>query len=199
MAGGSAVKHVSNQELYRYWNSRRGERRAPERDDIEPGAIRRSLGDSFILAFDVPGGHPFRLAGTRLCGLFGRELRNEAFESLWDPLDRAAVDQLAMVVADEMGGVVAGAVGHTAEGYTIDLELLLLPLRHHGNTHARQIGALAPLATPYWAGSSPVEVIRLGTHRHLVEETPNFRQLPPPDQPNRNRHGFTVYEGGRSG
>ena len=45
----------------------------PERDDIDPAAIRRILADSFVLAVE-PGQHPrFRVAGTRICELFGRE------------------------------------------------------------------------------------------------------------------------------
>jgi hypothetical protein len=192
------MKHASSRELYAYWNARRGERMAPDRDDIEPGAISPALGDSFILAFDPSGGHPFRLAGTRLCGLFARELRNEAFESLWRPEDRAAVCSLITIVADEMGGVVAGVTGHTEEGYTIDLELLLLPLRHGGSTHARQMGALAPLAKAYWLGSSPLIHLALGAYRHLVPAADSDEATPVPEQASRQRHGFVVYEGGRS-
>ena len=59
--------------------------RRPSAADIEPGAIRRVLADTFILAFDEPAGHPFRIAGTRVCALFGRELKGEAFLDLWAP------------------------------------------------------------------------------------------------------------------
>jgi hypothetical protein len=196
---GDAVKHSSTRELYDYWNHQRGDRTAPERAEIEPGAIRRTLGDSFILAYDPQGGHPFRLAGTRICGLFIRELRSEPFESLWDPVDRPAVHRLLGAVADEMGAVIAGATGRTAEGYQVDLELLLLPLRHRGKTHARQIGVLAPLTRPYWLGSSPVGSLALGSHRHLgsVSGTLVPVKLPAPAAP-KVRHRFVVYDGGRS-
>jgi hypothetical protein len=186
--------------LYAYWNDRRGDRAAPERSDIEPGGLPRALGDSFVLAFDPAGGHPFRIAGTRLCGLFGRELRNEAFEALWQQGGRARIHELIAIVADEVLGVVAGATGYTAEGYTIDLELLLLPLRHRGNTHARQIGVLAPLIAPYWLGSSPVQVLTLGAHRHVG--TPADAEVAQHGYSalhgTRSRHGFIVYDGGRA-
>ena len=35
------MKHAASRELYAYWEERRGQRLAPERTDIEPGAIRR--------------------------------------------------------------------------------------------------------------------------------------------------------------
>ena len=73
-------------------------------------------------------------------------------------------------VADDAVGLTAGARGRTQEGYTVDLELLLLPLRHRGRTHARQIGVLAPLTVPFWLGSSPGLDLTLLGHRSHTEE-----------------------------
>ena len=41
------MKTAATRKLFAYWNARRGSRLAPERGDIEPGAIREILGDSF--------------------------------------------------------------------------------------------------------------------------------------------------------
>ena len=71
------MKHAASRELYAYWQEKRGARPAPERTDIEPGAIRAVLADAFILALDRGAGHPIRLAGTRMCALFGREIKGE--------------------------------------------------------------------------------------------------------------------------
>ena len=46
------MKQASSRELFGYWAVRRGKRAAPERGEIEPSAIRRALGDVFILEFD---------------------------------------------------------------------------------------------------------------------------------------------------
>jgi len=149
------MKQASSRELFGYWTARRGKRPAPERGEIEPGAIRRVLGDVFILEFDRRGGHPVRLAGTRVCALFGRELKNESFLDLWDDETRSLLAQLLGIVADEATGVVASAKGRTPEGWAQDLELVLLPLAHRGDTHARMIGALTPLASPARRGAAP--------------------------------------------
>ena len=146
------MKQASSRELFGYWAARRGKRPAPERGEIEPSAIRRALGDVFILEFDRRAGHPFRLAGTRVCALFGRELKNEPFLNLWDEETRVQVAQLLAVVADEVSGAVAGVKGRTGEGWPQDLELVLLPLAQRGDTHARMIGALTPLNAPFWLG-----------------------------------------------
>src|SRR5580765_742120 len=99
------MKQVSSRELFGYWTARRGKRPAPERGEIEPSAIRRALGDVFILEFDRRAGHPFRLAGTRVCALFGRELKSEPFLNLFDEETRAQTAQLPAIVADETSGV----------------------------------------------------------------------------------------------
>jgi hypothetical protein len=193
------MKQASSRELFGYWTARRGTRPAPERGEIEPSALRRSLGDLFILEFDRRAGHPFRLAGTRVCALFGRELKNEAFLNLWEEETRAPLAQLLAVVADEATGVVAAAKGHTGEGWLQDLELVLLPLAHRGDTHARMIGSLAPLAAPFWLGASRLEMLKLGGIRHLnpALEAPTAARLVAGAQGVARRAAFTVYEGGR--
>jgi hypothetical protein len=64
------LKHPFTQELHAYWTKRRGERRAPERTDIDPAAIRRILGDSLVLSCDAGEVARFRVAGTKLCAVF---------------------------------------------------------------------------------------------------------------------------------
>src|SRR6266700_3496080 len=69
------MKHPSNREFFAYWDAKRGDARAPERSDIEPGAVRELLGDIFVLSYDSDAGYPFRVAGTRVCALLGRDLK----------------------------------------------------------------------------------------------------------------------------
>lgn len=193
------MKHASSRELFAYWTARRGARVAPERSEIEPSAIRKALGDVFILAFDRCASHPFRLAGTRVCALFGRELRDEPFLRVWDAESRAALAELLAVVGDEATGTVAHATGRTGEGWSQDFELLLLPLRHRGEAPARAIGVLAPLSVPFWLGASRIQRLTLGTVRHLdpVLEAPPAARLVPGAEANRVHGIFVVHEGGR--
>src|SRR5882757_4769941 len=124
------MKHPSIRHLFDYWNGRRGRRVAPARSDIDPRAIRHVLADTFILSGDPRRGYQFRLAGTRVCSLFGRELKGEAFLDLWSLASRDEVGTMLATVADEAVGVVVDAAGMSAAGATLSLELLLLPLSY---------------------------------------------------------------------
>jgi hypothetical protein len=214
------MKHPSVQELYRYWNARRGLRAAPERSDIEPGAIRRALADTFILAHDAACGHSFRIAGTRLCAAVGRELRGTDFVNLWDQESRRTINDLVAAVTRESIGAVAGARGCSADGDVLDFELVLLPLHHQSATDARVLGALAPQDLPCWFGMNPVGKLALGTIRYLGHEdmkdldtkdldtkdldTKDLDARKPEQEPEplpaggRIRHGLTVYDGGQA-
>jgi len=194
------MKTVSTRRLFEYWNERRGSRAAPERGDLEPGAIRQLLTDSFVIAFDPAAGHPLRLSGTRMCAFFCRELRGEPFQELWSAATRPIVRELISVVADEASPAVGGVVAQPAADFpTADLELLLLPLYHRGRRNARMLGLLTPLVVPFWLGTSPVAELSLGSLRHLgadAQATAAPRLLAP-GRSLRIRHGLTVYDGGR--
>jgi hypothetical protein len=193
------MRHPSIRQLFDYWNERRGRRPAPDRADIEPGAIRRALADTFILSLDERAGHPFRIAGTRVCAAFGRELKNEAFLDLWAADCRKQVRDLLNVVANETVGVVASARGASTAGTGHDVELLVLPLTHRGRTNARVLGALAPRDAAYWLGACTLGDLTLGTMRYLGPGTkPAAPPIAPAQPEGRIRHGFIVYDGGQT-
>src|SRR5215470_6612013 len=126
------MKHLTTQAFFNYWTSKRGRRRAPTRSDIDPADILHILSETFILTADFVNGIRVRLAGTRICALFTREIKGEAFEELWSEASREQVRELVAAVVDEKAGVVAGVHGLTEQGAEIDLELLLLPLASDG-------------------------------------------------------------------
>jgi hypothetical protein len=188
------MKHAASRELYAYWEERRGKRSAPERAEIEPGAIRQVLSDAFILALDAGTGHPFRLAGTRVCALFGRELKGESFIGQWAAASQPTVTDLLAILDQERVGTVAGVSAQSGDGEPIDLELLLLPLGAARPSLARTIGILAPLKIPPWLGSSPLGALTLGGRRHVGAEV-ETRLLPRFMAPRRGH--LVVHEGGR--
>jgi hypothetical protein len=161
------MKHAATRELYAYWDRLRAGRSAPDRSDLEPGAIRTLLGDVFLLELGGIERHLVRLAGTRICTLLGRELKDRPFAASFAPDEWHDLYALLDGVAETAVPAVAGVVGETADGRTLDLELLVLPLKHRGRTHARLLGSLVSNEWPYWAGMSPLVRLRLVSIRYL--------------------------------
>ena len=194
------MKHPSSKAVFAYWNERRGGRPAPDRADIDPGAIRHALGDTFLLAADFAGQLRFRLAGTRACALFCRELKGEDFGELWSEQNRQPVEQLLASVTQEAVAAVAGATGRTEDGEAIDLEMLVLPLAHKDTTRVRVLGVLAPASPPYWLGEKALADIEMTTLRYLgtAPGSDGLATLQPALDDIRVKHGFVVYSGGRA-
>ncbi len=193
------MKHQSTRAVFDYWNRQRGTRLAPARADIDPTEIRHALSDTFMLAADFTDQLRFRLAGTRVCALFGREIKGEAFAALWSDASRHSIDDLLAIVNNETIGAVAGLTARTEDGCEADLELLLLPLAHVGHVRVRMIGVLAPTIPPYWLGAKPVVELTLGTLRHTGADADMSiaPRLIPAAAGSRVQHGFVVYSGGR--
>lgn len=184
--------------LFAYWDTLRGERAAPERRDLSPGAMRHILADTFILALDASRRASFRLAGTRCCALFGRDLKGVALSGLWSDDERAEADRLVELAVGDTVGLVVGLVGANENGSEIALEMLLLPLRHAGRTEARLVGSLSPGAVPSWAGLVPVRSLEIRSLR--VIQAPHPVGYPARDltAAHERRRLFVVHEGGRA-
>jgi hypothetical protein len=198
------VKLAVTMELYAYWNRLRGARSAPERNDVDPGAIRGVLADTFMLDFDDQRGFPFRIAGSRANALFLKELRGLSFLELWRDADREELDSILHCVADEAQPFLIGAEARPAGLGTVGIEIILLPLRHHGLTHSRVLGGLALHAAPAWMGLTGAGLVALTSLRALessTQEKPALEGATLTDfslrnMPRRYKHLF-VYSGDR--
>jgi hypothetical protein len=171
------LKLAASLELYAYWEALRGARGAPERNDIEPGAIRGILADTFILQFAPQDGFPFRVVGSRTNALAARELRGATFIELWRPEDRREIARVLAGVADDAQPFLIGARGGADRAAGIDLESVLLPLRHHGATHSRVLGSLAPCANAPWFGILPISPLEITSLRALSTSARNDLSL----------------------
>lgn len=196
------MRQKATRELFAYWNALRRERAAPDRAEIDPAAIRGILSDAFMIEADREGGFPLRLTGARLNALWLTETKGRSFVDLWGE-DGASVAAAIWTVMDGAVPVVMGATAAPADRPALDLELLLLPLRHYGRTHARILGAVAYANHPDWLGLIPVERLALRSMRIMSAtdarvELPIVRRpqfAPPARRPARASH-LRVLPGG---
>ena len=141
--------------LFQYWNRLRAGRAAPKRTEIEPADIKTLLADTFILEKDARGEAVFRLAGTRLCATYGRELKGFAFASLWQEKDQRMIARLAHSAFAFKSVVVVSYRGVSRNERTNEFELVLLPL-DGGVENPRCLGAATACERPFWLGADPI-------------------------------------------
>lgn len=141
--------------LFQYWNRLRHGRPAPRRTEVEPADIKALLADTFILEKDTRGEAVFRLAGTRLCATYGRELKGFSFPSLWREKDQRLVSRLMQGVFDQHSAVLVSYEGMSRGGHSCRFELLALPL-NGGAEHPRCLGVVSAAEKPFWLGADPI-------------------------------------------
>lgn len=190
------MKHATSRLLFGYWDKLRGDRPAPDRGDVEPGLIRHLLADTFILAAEPDHPPTFRLAGTRCSALFGRDLKDVAFRSLWSEVAREGADELVAAVLSDGAGIVAGLRGETGGDGSLALEMLLLPLRHRGSARSRILGAMSPVSAPAWHGETTIDRLSTGSWRTIGVSRVPISAPKPRDQAAERRAGFVVVNGG---
>lgn len=149
------MKQVGSIQLFQYWNRLRNGRAAPKRTEIEPADIKSLLADTFILEKDARGEAVFRLAGTRLCATYGRELKGFSFSSLWLPKDQQMISRMAQSAFLAKSVIVIAFEGLSRGGRVNGFELLLLPL-DGGREHPRSLGSVTPAEKPFWLGVDPI-------------------------------------------
>lgn len=158
------MKQRGSIELFQYWDRLREERPAPRRNDIEPADIKSLLADTFILEKDTRGEAVFRLAGTRLCATFGRELKGFSFPSLWAMKDQRLIARLSHSAFHAKSVVVIALEGRSQKGRINAFELLLLPL-DGGEESPRTLGIATSVDKPFWLGADPIVECRIDTIR----------------------------------
>ena len=182
------MKHPSSRQFFAYWDAKRGHARAPERSEIEPGAVRELLGDIFVLSYDNDAGFPFRVAGTRVSALLGRDVKDTSFSALFAEDSRREIEDVVTYVAEEMLAAVAGITATSQDGRTAHLELLLLPFNHRAHAPVSMTGLLAPFETDL----GTLKDFRLTSWRYLHRPQ---KFVPRALRKLAIARGFMVYEG----
>jgi hypothetical protein len=182
------MKHPSNRQFFSYWDQKRGDARAPDRSDFKPDGFRQLLGDVFVLACDEANRFPFRVAGTRLSALLGRDLKGESFPQLFGPESRRDIEDIVTAVTEDMLPAIAGITAASDEG-AMPLELLVLPFNHRAHVPLSLTGLLAPFED----GHSNLRDFKLTSWRYI--HPPSERLVPRALRKLKLARGLMVYEG----
>jgi hypothetical protein len=159
------MQHTESRTLFAYWNGLRAGRPAPDRAEIEPREIAPVLGDTFILEGDRTGHLVYRLAGSRICQIFARDMKGADFLSGFGADDQRRVMRTLGDAHAAQAGLLLSFSAATAEERSVALEAAVLPLVHRGRIGARMIGCLSAAEQPYWMGRDPIVRMTLASAR----------------------------------
>ncbi|SDP75678.1 PAS domain-containing protein [Phyllobacterium sp. OV277] len=206
------MRHDGASELFAYWNDLRGTRAAPERREISPALIRSRLSDTFILRASGASEARFRLAGTRICSIYGRELKGQTFTSIWQTKDKSVIARIISSSLTTKTVVQSTYEGKSSRGRKMLFNLILLPLANEVNER-HLLGMITAAGKPFWLESDaiienslrsismvdplqstvvPVNHPLQEDHRLVVAN----RLLPAPNGSRRVRH-LMVFDGGK--
>lgn len=211
------MKQDGSIAIFQYWDRLRGDRPAPRQNEIEPAHIKSVLADTFILERNMRGKAIFRLAGTRVGSIYGRELKGASFHLLWNDMDRRTIDPLVegLFRAKEM--FTLAFEGFARQGRSARFEMVMLPLDADPESQ-RCLGLVSVLDKPFWLGADPIvdtriESVRMGepaigqnaSSRRSEIDAPallpiDLLPIDPqskPSNPRRIRH-LVVLDGGRT-
>ncbi|MFD1198486.1 PAS domain-containing protein [Brucella gallinifaecis] len=168
------MKNRSTIAIFSEWQqlafSQSGNLHAPSRETIQPRKLGRHLSDLFFLEENETGQLIFRLAGTRICTLFGRELKLTRFLTLWHERNRPALDEMARNVCELLIPALSHNDGISLSGRSLSFEMLLAPLSISKDGRMNLLGSISVLDDIAWAGADPIILGNINKIRPLAPD-----------------------------
>ncbi len=132
--------------LVRYWRSRCAEGRLPARADIDPVALPYILPNIFLMDVrreeELHRRFRFRLFGTELARVHGRDLTGRTFHEALEPEPAdGAVRHAMRVVEERIPLFVAGKTLYVRNKEWLNFENCMLPLQDEGGAVNMILGA----------------------------------------------------------
>ncbi len=115
----------------------------------------------FVISCGAGDQYAFRNVGAGVERLFGRDLVEHDFLSLWTSSERPLVTAAARRAVMDNGPVVMSARAASLGGQSFDLEFTLAPIRNALGEVTRLLGLCQPLATRPEANTRPIGEMRL--------------------------------------
>lgn len=137
------IAHRTLTELRSYWHALQRGRAVPDRAEVDPRAIERTLEYAFILERVAAGHARFRIAGMHLNDLMGMEVRGMPLASFFTPPARQTLQELLEQVFS--GPEIVEVTLAAEEGFgkpPMTARLLVMPLKSDLGDVSRALGCL---------------------------------------------------------
>lgn len=141
--------HPASRMLFRAWEAMRGTRSAPMRQDVDLAQMRKLVPQLFI-AEHCAASHAFRwrLAGTAICGLLGREVTGSDLLDGWDTFERDVIRRFLSGVSGTHQPALLRMRFTTDRDQPIVAEMAAFPMLAADGASTQVLGGLFAFADP---------------------------------------------------
>lgn len=175
------VLHPGSRAIFRHWETIRGEESAPHRDALDLRQLGEFVSWLFIIErSERTGSYIWRLAGSKVCELWRRELTGSEVLAGWDRFEFETVRRLLDGVSKNLQPCTLRLRFTTSLGQLNDVEIIALPLKaRDGSIHI--FGGVLPFRNVDALGHERIANIELSAARTIwTEPVPGEHSHPRP-------------------
>ena len=130
-------------EILNYWDGKRGGRELPSRADIDPLELRRHLGNVILIDVEhAPFRLRYRLIGTRITALMGRDSTGKYYDEIYDPSLLSSIYRSFEWILEHRKPLRTHGEAFYADRNFYEYETLNLPLSSDGAVIDKVLGGL---------------------------------------------------------
>jgi len=152
--------HPRLHNLYQYWKTIKNTRHMPTKADLDLHRIPTHLPCAFLIKWDpLTAAFFWRLTGTALYTLFGRELTATPVLDLWQTDQHEELTSTLHRVRTVFQPFCLRQRGFNITSNELGIEMLILPLLDTDSTNVLIFGGFEPFSTPLWLDSHPLKML----------------------------------------
>ena len=194
----SQILHPGTRLLFRNWEAIRSENAAPRRADLNLHQIRALMPNLVMIEKDPAVGFKWRLAGTEVCKLFGRELTGTDALPFGDAFEKGTIRRLYQSVHTRLQPCLLRYRLTTDNGTVVGVEQVGLPLLNNAQTDVYVFGGIFPFHDPSKLRHSAITSFELASARTIwTEHLPGDKVLERLSNPQPAHTGLRLIRGGR--
>ena len=162
------IMHPKSRILFRFWESVRGEMAAARKQDLDLKKVANILPYLCILERDRhQPSYKWRLAGTGICQLWGKELTGSSVLQDWPDFEKQAMASGFDMVVATLQPSVARFKAVTEMGSEVGVEFVSFPIQDSITGAVQILGAAVPFRNPVWLGTQRLVHFELSALRKI--------------------------------
>jgi hypothetical protein len=200
--GDTQILHPGSRKLFSHWEMLRAERACPTREEFALAPLRAMMPDMVVIDRDfLRNTFKYRLAGTAVCALFGRNLTSTNLLEGWDAFETDVISRHLLTVLNQQQPAVIRQRLTTDRGQVVAAELIALPVQMRESHRIQIIGGLFPFRAAQSLGHTGIVQRELVSARVIwtEHEAPLTSREPETTMPpiRQTMRNFRLIDGGK--